>query len=85
MFYILTLCYYISVIFGHICISLEKAKKKKHGYVSITSFLRGRCFIDELFTRYNVISFNDISEWLCNLMRQVLSDIGKLDPVKGVV
>ncbi len=85
MFYMLSLCYYISVVFGHICIALEESKKKKHGYASITLFLRGRRFVDELFIRYNVISFNDISELLCNLIQKILSNIAKLDPIKGVV
>ncbi len=49
MFYMLSLCYYISVVFGHICIALKESKEKKHGYVSITLFLKGRRFVDELF------------------------------------
>ena len=85
MFYILSLCYYFSVVFGYICVRLKKAKKKSHGYMAVSLFLNGRRFIDELFTRYKLVSFVNIVKLLYDLIVKLSSDVEILAFAEGVV
>lgn len=89
MFYVLVLCYYLSVLSGYMVSKFKKIKIKKHGYKAISFFLRGRRLIEEYFTRHIVNSFCCLMKLLEELLAKMLDIILGQDaysaPSQGVV
>ncbi len=55
MFYILVVCYYMSTLAGFIENKIKPSPVKKHGYIAVSLFLRGRRYIKRLISGLSFI------------------------------
>ena len=55
MFYILVVCYYMSAIAGFIENQIKPSPIKKHGYIAVSLFLRGRRYVKRLISGLSFI------------------------------
>ena len=55
MFYILVVCYYMSALAGFIENQIKRSPIKKHGYIAVSLFLRGRRYLKRIISGLSFI------------------------------